>query len=99
MKFSLALLAASVLGADKEISEARLLASKKTDSKILAQNQELTFSYKIYNVGSQEAFDVSTKPDSKSIPNLTKTKSFTRLSWKTKISTLMISKSYLENQR
>lgn len=58
MKFSLALLAASVLGADKEISEARLLASKKTDSKILAQNQELTFSYKIYNVGSQEAFDV-----------------------------------------
>ena len=59
MKFSLALLAASVLGADKEISEARLLASKKTDSKILAQNQELTFSYKIYNVGSQEAFDVS----------------------------------------
>ena len=66
MKFSLALLAASVLGADKEISEARLLASKKTDSKILAQNQELTFSYKIYNVGSQEAFDVSTKPDPKS---------------------------------
>ena len=69
MKFSLALLAASVLGADKEISEARLLASKKTDSKILAQNQELTFSYKIYNVGSQEAFDVSTKPCPNSTPN------------------------------
>ena len=57
MKFSLALLSLSAVSAEPE--QARLVVSKKTESKILAQNQDLTFSYKIYNIGKDAAVDVS----------------------------------------
>ena len=39
--------------------EARLLISKKTDTKILAENVDMTFTYKIYNIGQSAALDVS----------------------------------------
>ena len=59
MKFSLALLAAAVMGDTKAPQEARLLVSKKTEAKVLAQNQDLTFAYKIYNIGAEAAINVS----------------------------------------
>ena len=61
MKFSVALLAASVFGdsaTGKVPQEARLLVSKKTEAKVLAQNQDITFAYKIYNIGSEAALNV-----------------------------------------
>jgi len=48
---------------DESASEARLVASKKTESKILAQNVDLTFSYKIYNIGGQAALNVEMKDE------------------------------------
>ena len=39
--------------------EARLLISKKTETKILAENVDMTFTYKIYNIGQSAALDVS----------------------------------------
>jgi putative transposon-encoded protein len=39
--------------------EARLLISKKTDTKILAENVDMKFTYKIYNIGQSAALDVS----------------------------------------
>ena len=59
MKFSLALLAASAMAESESPEKARLVVSKKTETKILAQNQDLTFSYKIYNIGKEAALDVS----------------------------------------
>ena len=56
MKFSFALLSLAV---SAEPEQARLVVSKKTETKILAQNQDLTFSYKIYNIGKDAAVDVS----------------------------------------
>ena len=56
MKLSLVCLAASAIAAEKE---ARLLVSKKTEAKVLAQNQDLTFNYKIYNIGEDAATEVS----------------------------------------
>merc|ERR1712088_471876 len=61
MKFSLALLAASAIAESESPDKARLVVSKKTETKILAQNQDLTFSYKIYNIGKEAALDVSMK--------------------------------------
>ena len=58
MKFSLALLASAAM-AEESPEQARLVVSKKTETKILAQNQDLTFSYKIYNIGKDAAVDVS----------------------------------------
>ena len=58
MKFSLALLATAAM-AEESPEQARLVVSKKTETKILAQNQDLTFSYKIYNIGKDAAVDVS----------------------------------------
>merc|ERR1711892_432997 len=55
MKFSFALLSLAV---SAEPEQARLVVSKKTETKILAQNQDLTFSYKIYNIGKDAAVDV-----------------------------------------
>jgi translocon-associated protein subunit beta len=46
------------LESEKEIADARLLASKKTESKYLAQNVDLTFTYKIYNIGKSAALSV-----------------------------------------
>ena len=40
-------------------TEARLLVSKKTETKILAENVDMTFTYKIYNIGQTAALDVS----------------------------------------
>jgi len=45
-------------------AEARLLASKKTESKILAQNVDLVFNYKIYNIGQQDALNVKMEDNS-----------------------------------
>ena len=59
MKFSLALLAATAVMGEETPDKARLVVSKKTETKILAQNQDLTFSYKIYNIGKDAAVDVS----------------------------------------
>lgn len=42
---------------------ARLIASKTTESKILAQNVDLTFSYKIFNIGQSAAINVEMKDD------------------------------------
>lgn len=42
---------------------ARLIASKTTESKILAQNVDLTFSYKIFNIGQDSAFNVVMKDE------------------------------------
>merc|ERR1712109_6611 len=58
MKFSLALLASAAVMAEESPEQARLVVSKKTETKILAQNQDLTFSYKIYNIGKDAAVDV-----------------------------------------
>lgn len=44
-----------------EEGPARLVASKKTESKILAQNVDLTFNYKIYNIGQSAALNVEMK--------------------------------------
>merc|ERR1712066_1181738 len=41
----------------------RLLASKTTESKILAQNVDLTFTYKIFNIGQSAAVNVEMKDD------------------------------------
>ena len=59
MKFAFPLLAASVVSAGEVDESARLVVSKKTETKILAQNQDLTFAYKIYNIGQDAAIDVS----------------------------------------
>jgi len=48
---------------EETASEARLVASKKTEAKILAQNVDLTFSYKIYNIGGQAALNVEMKDE------------------------------------
>jgi len=48
---------------EESASEARLVASKKTEAKILAQNVDLTFSYKIYNIGGQAALNVEMKDE------------------------------------
>merc|ERR1712233_292483 len=42
---------------------ARLIASKTTESKILAQNVDLTFTYKIFNIGQGSAFNVEMKDE------------------------------------
>ena len=42
-------------------TEARLLVSKKTETKILAENVDMTFTYKIYNIGQSAALDVRTQ--------------------------------------
>ena len=42
----------------EESAPARLIASKTTESKILAQNVDLTFSYKIFNIGQSAAINV-----------------------------------------
>merc|ERR1712141_873707 len=42
---------------------ARLIASKTTESKILAQNVDLTFTYKIFNIGQSAAVNVEMKDD------------------------------------
>merc|ERR1712088_460504 len=61
MKFSLALLAASAIAESESPDKARLVVSKKTETKILAQNRDLISSYKIYNIGKEAALDVSMK--------------------------------------
>ena len=43
----------------EDAGPARLVASKTTESKILAQNVDLTFKYKIFNIGQSDALNVS----------------------------------------
>jgi len=43
----------------EDAGPARLVASKTTESKILAQNVDLTFKYKIFNIGQSDALNVN----------------------------------------
>jgi len=47
----------------EDAGPARLVASKTTESKILAQNVDLTFKYKIFNIGQSDALNVNMEDD------------------------------------
>lgn len=49
----------ALLGAAFSDAPARLVASKTTHTKILAQNVDITFNYKIFNIGPSAAVNVS----------------------------------------